>query len=137
MKNLMKMKATLAKGLLALTAAVNYMALTASTAFASSEASTEVASTEAAVNPFQEVAKPIVDLIDSLFAPAMTIVVAVGTLYCVVLGVKFAKAEEPQEHEKAKTHLKNAIIGFVLIFILVAALKLSVDPLTAWMMKQG
>jgi phosphotransferase system glucose/maltose/N-acetylglucosamine-specific IIC component len=130
MKNLMKMKATLAKGLLALTAAVNYMALTASTALASE------ASTEADVNPFHEVAKPIVDLIDSLFAPAMTIVVAVGTLYCVVLGVKFAKAEEPQEHEKAKNHLKNAIIGFVLIFILVVALKLSVGPLTTWMNAQ-
>jgi heme/copper-type cytochrome/quinol oxidase subunit 4 len=47
--------------------------------------------------------------------------------------VKFAKAEEPQDHEKAKTHLKNAIIGFVLIFILVVALRLSVGPLTTWM----
>ena len=87
-------------------------------------------------NPFFEIAKPIVGLIESLFAPAMAIVVAAGTLYCIILGVKFAKAEEPQEHEKAKTHLKNAIIGFVLIFVLVVALRLSVEPLTTWMNEQ-
>ena len=88
-------------------------------------------------NPFAEVAEPIEQLIDWIFAPAMTIVVALGSLYCIILGVKFAKAEEPQEHEKAKNHLKNAIIGFVLIFVLVALMKLSVEPLTAWMYKQG
>ena len=49
-----------------------------------------------------------------------------------LLGVKFAKAEEPQEREKAKSHLKNAIIGFVLIFVLILALNLSMEPLIAW-----
>ena len=128
MKILTKLKAIASKSLFTLTAAINMALLSVATAYAS---------TPKAVNPFSEVAEPIVELIDYLFAPAMTIVVALGSLYCIILGVKFAKAEDPQEHEKAKNHLKNAIIGFVLIFILVAALKLSVDPLTAWMMKQG
>ena len=128
MKRLTRFKAIASKSLLTLTTAINMALLSAGTAFASSPKG---------ANPFYEVAEPIVELIDYLFAPAMTIVVALGSLYCIILGVKFAKAEEPQEHEKAKNHLKNAIIGFVLIFILVAALKLSVDPLTAWMMKQG
>ena len=138
MKNLMKTKAMVAKGLLALTAAVNTFMLSAGTMFAADNSTEAPAPTPAPApeNPFQAVADPIVELVDSLFAPAMTIVVAVGTLYCVILGVKFAKAEEPQEHEKAKNHLKNAIIGFVLIFVLVVALKLSVGPLTAWMNAQ-
>ena len=145
MKNLMKTKAMLAKGLLALTTAVNTVVLTAGTAFAAQSsgetgeaagAAANAAANAAEDNPFQAVADPIVGLIDDLFAPAMTIVVAVGTLYCIILGVKFAKAEEPQEHEKAKNHLKNAIIGFVLIFVLVVALKLSVGPLTTWMKAQ-
>ena len=68
--------------------------------------------------------------------PLLLVVGALGSLYCVILGVKYAKAEEPQEHEKAKTHLKNAIIGFVLIFVLVVALRLSVGPLTTWMNNQ-
>jgi heme O synthase-like polyprenyltransferase len=78
------------------------------------------------------VAAPIVALINGLMGPALALVTAVGSLYCVLLGVKFAKAEEPQEREKAKSHLKNAIIGFVLIFILILALNLSKDPLIAW-----
>ena len=138
MKNLMKCKAMLAKGLLALTTAVNTVILSTGTAFAadSTGEAADAATNAADKNPFQAVADPIVGLINDLFAPAMTIVVAVGTLYCIILGVKFAKAEEPQEHEKAKNHLKNAIIGFVLIFVLVVALKLSVGPLTAWMNAQ-
>ena len=55
-----------------------------------------------------------------------------STVYCVFLGAKLAKAEEPQEREKAKQHLKNAIIGFLLIFILIVALKVGVKPLQDW-----
>ena len=76
--------------------------------------------------------KPIVALINSMMGPALALVGAIGSLYCVLLGVKFAKAEEPQEREKAKSHLKSAIIGFVLIFVLILALNLSMGPLITW-----
>ena len=72
------------------------------------------------------------ELLNSLLTPALAIVGAAGLLYCVVLGVKYAKAEEPQDREKAKGALKNAIIGFVLIFVLMLALQLLMDPLTKW-----
>lgn len=78
------------------------------------------------------VVSPVVDLINSLMGPALALVGALGGLYCVVLGVKFAKAEEPQEREKAKSHLKNAIIGFVLIFVLLLALNLAMPALEEW-----
>ena len=81
---------------------------------------------------FDTVTKPIVGLIESLLTPALAIVGAVGSLYCVVLGVKYAKAEEPQDREKAKGHLKSAIIGFVLIFVLMLALKLGTPILQDW-----
>ena len=81
---------------------------------------------------FDTITNPIVELINSLLAPALAIVGAVGSLYCVVLGVKYAKAEEPQDREKAKSHLKNAIIGFVLIFVLMLALKLGMPILQQW-----
>lgn len=84
-------------------------------------------------NPeFEDVSRPIVDLIDSLLVPVIGIVGALGAVYCVILGAKFAKAEEPQEREKAKSHLKNAIIGFVLIFVLLVVMKTSIKPLTEW-----
>jgi len=75
---------------------------------------------------------PIITLINSLMTPLLAIVSAIGALYCVILGVKYAKAEEPQDREKAKSHLKNAIIGFVLIFVLLLALKILMPVMTQW-----
>ena len=81
---------------------------------------------------FANVIQPIVALLNTLMAPLLAIVGAAGALYCVVLGVKFAKAEEPQDREKAKGALKNAIIGFVLIFVLLMGLNLLLPQLTSW-----
>ena len=86
----------------------------------------------AADNAFADVVAPVVDLLNSLMTPLLAIVGALGALYCVLLGVKFAKAEEPQDREKAKTHLKNAIIGFVLIFVLILALDLLMPVMVKW-----
>lgn len=81
------------------------------------------------------VVDPVVDLINSLLTPVLAIVGAAGTIYCVILGVKYARAEEPQDREKAKQHLKNAIIGFVLIFVLIVILKRLTPVMSAWMKK--
>lgn len=82
-----------------------------------------------------QVTQPIIGLVNQVATVLIVVVTAVGALFCISLGVKFAKAEEPQEREKAKQHLKNAIIGFVLIFVLVVALRLAAPQLTAWMNK--
>ena len=83
-------------------------------------------------NMFTKVVAPIVALLNQMTGPLLAVVGAVGALYCVFLGVKFAKAEEPQEREKSKTALKNSIIGFVLIFVLILALNLSMPILIDW-----
>lgn len=85
------------------------------------------------VNPFETMTSPIVALLDQVLGPAIALVGALGTVYCVLLGVKLAKAEEQQDREKAKASLKNAIIGFLLIFVLVVALKVGLEPLASWM----
>lgn len=77
--------------------------------------------------------KTIVNMINSLLNPILVLVGSLGSLYCVLLGVKYAKAEEPQDREKAKQHLKSAIIGFVLIFVLIVALRLLLPSFTSWM----
>ena len=84
-------------------------------------------------NPFADVASPIIGLINMATGPALAIVGALGALYCILLGAKLAKAEEPQDREKAKGALKNAIIGFILIFVLVVALRLGVTAMSGWM----
>ena len=76
--------------------------------------------------------QPVANLIYALLNPALIIVGAMGSLYCVILGVKYAKCEEPQEREKAKGNLKNAIIGFVLIFVLMFLLKVLMPVMINW-----
>ena len=109
------------------------MALLATPAFADGTDATGATGTAAGTGTnFDTITNPIVELINSLLSPALAIVGAVGALYCVVLGVKYAKAEEPQDREKAKGHLKSAVIGFVLIFVLMLALKLAMPILQQW-----
>lgn len=86
---------------------------------------------------FKQVVEPIVTLLNSLMGPLLAIVGAVGALYCVILGVKYAKAEEPQDQQKAKGALKNAIIGFVLIFVLILALNLLMPTMINWVNEQA
>lgn len=75
----------------------------------------------------ENVVKPIKDIINVLIPVLLGLVVSVGLIYCIILGVKYAKAQDPQEHEKAKSALINAIVGFVLIFVLLAILTLGED----------
>ena len=98
--------------------------------FASTENTTST--TTATGANWDGVTSPIIALLNSMMRPLLAIVGALGSLYCVFLGLKFAKAEEPQDREKAKSQLKNAIIGFVLIFVLILALNVAMGPLTDW-----
>lgn len=84
-------------------------------------------------NPFSKMVTPIVGLLDMVLTPALMLVGSLGTIYCIILGVKLAKAEEPQERDKAKNSLKNAIIGFVLIFVLIVALKVGLPAMESWL----
>ncbi len=99
-----------------------------------SMASTTTATTSSSASgvKWDSVYNPIVELLNSMMRPLLAIVGALGSLYCVFLGLKFAKAEEPQDREKAKAHLKSAIIGFVLIFVLILAMNAAMGPLTDW-----
>ena len=83
----------------------------------------------------ENVVTPVTDLIKSLMTPVVGLVVAVGMVYCVILGVKYAKCEEPQEREKAKGNLKNAIIGFILIFVLMIVLLALTPAMKTWVNK--
>lgn len=84
-------------------------------------------------NPFAAMLNPIVNLLNQALVPVLGLVLALGTIYCVFLGVKLAKAEEPQEREKAKNAIKNAILGFLLIFVLILALRVGMGAMADWM----
>lgn len=80
----------------------------------------------------QPVAQPIIDICSAILPVLLAVVGAIGAIWCVFLGVKLAKADDPQEHEKAKKGLKNAIIGFVLIFVLLIALRVALAYFVKW-----
>lgn len=78
------------------------------------------------------IVQPVLDICRSLIPIMLSVVGAVGALWCILLGVKYAKADDPQEHEKAKKGLINAIVGFVLIFVLLIMLNIGAKVLTDW-----
>lgn len=80
----------------------------------------------------ERVVKPLTDVLGVVVPVLLGVVGSIGAIWVIFLGVKYAKAEDPQEHEKARNSLKHAIIGFVLIFVLLIALKVAVDSFTAW-----
>ena len=79
-----------------------------------------------------QVVKPLLDVLGVVVPVLLGVVGAVGAIWVIFLGVKYARAEEPQEHEKARNNLKHAIIGFVLIFVLLIAVQVGVSLFTNW-----
>ena len=80
----------------------------------------------------ERVVKPLTDVLGVVVPVLLGVVGSIGAIWVIFLGVKYAKAEDPQEHEKARNSLKNAIIGFVLIFVLLLALQWGVSVFTNW-----
>lgn len=78
------------------------------------------------------IVKPLLEVLNVVVPVLLGVVGAVGAIWVIFLGVKYARAEEPQEHEKARNSLKHAIIGFVLIFVLLVALQLALNVFTNW-----
>ncbi len=74
----------------------------------------------------QNILTPVFEIIGTVVPILILLLGSVGSIWCIVLGVKYAKAEDPQEHEKAKKALVNAIVGFVLVFVLLIMLQLAV-----------
>ena len=72
-----------------------------------------------------EMVSPVMEFIQVFIPVILTLVATVGFIWCIALGVKFAKSSDPQEHQQAKKALINAIIGFVLIFMLMLVLNIA------------
>ena len=79
-----------------------------------------------------KIISPIIEVCKILVPALLAIVGAVGAIYCILLGVKYARASEPQEHENAKKALQHAIVGFVLIFVLLIMLQVGITIFTDW-----
>ena len=85
---------------------------------------------------FTPIVAPIIEILKALLWPSISVIGAIGTVYCVFLGFKIAKSDEQNSREKAKKDLISAIIGFILIFVLIVMLKIAMPILQTWVEKQ-
>ncbi len=77
---------------------------------------------------------PLYDAISTIGPYAIGVVLVLGLIYGVIIGVKFAKAEDSKERATLQKALINGIIGFITILILVVILYAIREPLNKWMM---
>lgn len=85
---------------------------------------------------FSPSVNPVLEIINAILWPLIAVVGAVGTIYCVILGVKYAKASNPQDRDQAKKQLIGAAIGFLIIFVLIVVLKVTMPILKTWVESQ-
>jgi len=64
----------------------------------------------------------LMDVISKVMPAATAIIGALGLLYAIILGSKYATAGNPEELQKVKQQIKNAILGIFLLFILYWAM---------------
>lgn len=67
--------------------------------------------------------------------PVLIVVGVAGIFYSIYLGVNLAKADSADKRQEAKSRMVNAIIGFVVIFVLVLLMYLfcaNVEVLFGW-----
>lgn len=89
---------------------------------------------------YEEVFKPIVEILDAMLWPVLILVGTAGSIYAIVLGVNFSKAESADKREEAKKRMINAIIGLVVTIVLLILLKLftaNADTIANWINGYG
>lgn len=97
---------------------------TKATLFSSASGSETASGTGGVSTVYERVFKPIVDILDAMLWPVLILVGTAGSIYAIVLGVNFSKAESADKREEAKKRMINAIIGLVVTIILLILLKL-------------
>ncbi|MGN1258626.1 MAG: hypothetical protein ACI4T8_00070 [Christensenellales bacterium] len=65
---------------------------------------------------------PIYEFLDTFGPYLIGVLTGVAVIYCVVLGVGYAKAEESKDREVAKKKLISAAISFGLVILLIVLL---------------
>ena len=73
---------------------------------------------------YDGVFKPVVDILDAMLVPILILIGTAGSIYAIILGVNFSKAESSDKREEAKKRMINAIIGLVVTILLLILLKL-------------
>lgn len=76
------------------------------------------------LQPWYEKMMSITTVIDGFLWPIIIILGTAGSIFVIVLGVNFSKAESADKREEAKKRMINAIIGVVVTILLLILVKL-------------
>ncbi len=76
---------------------------------------------------------PLYDAISTIGPYAMGVVFLLMLIYGVIMGVRYAKADESKERAAVQKALINGIIGIFAIFVLVVIVYAIREPLVEWM----
>ena len=74
--------------------------------------------------------KALIDAISNFINPILILVATAGIIYAIVVGVKFARAEDKGQRDEAKQKLITVIIGIVVTAVLIALFMWLKDSLT-------
>ena len=75
-------------------------------------------STEAA----NSVVDPLYSALNIILPSALGVILLSGTIYAIVLGLQYSRAEDSEKRSAAKKKLVGGIIGFGIVIVLVAVL---------------
>ena len=76
---------------------------------------------------------PLYNAISTIGPYAMGVVCLLGVLYGIILGVKYAKAEESKERAALQKALVNGVVGFLAVLFLIVLLYVLRGPITDYM----
>ena len=82
-----------------------------------------------------KIIRPIINVLNSLLVPVIILLGVAGSIYAIVLGVQYAKAESADKRDEAKKRLINAVIGVVIMLVALIAMKIftaNADSIFGW-----
>ena len=62
------------------------------------------------------------DIINVILPIVLGVVLLVGTIYAVILGVQYSKAEDADKRKEAKGRLVGAVVGFLITLVIIAVI---------------
>ena len=89
---------------------------------------------------YGSVFEPVVEILDAMLVPILILIGTAGSIYAIILGVNFSKAESSDKREEAKKRMINAISGLVVTILLLILLKLftaNAEAIAQWIMSFG
>lgn len=79
-----------------------------------------------------EFLEPIVDVLNVILIPVVSLLATAGTIYAIVLGVNMAKADSAEKRTAAKKRITSVLITCASVILLLFALRFILGNLDKW-----